>query len=65
MKSWVHETADVIRSKYTAANGLGVIPNIAHGEESAEDMFGPNVQRLREVKAKYDPDGVWKKGVRI
>ena len=60
---WVRETVDAIRSKQPDG---GAIPNFAYGDEPAEVLFGPeNAKRLKEVKDRYDPDGVWKKGVRI
>lgn len=38
--------------------------NFAMGPEytSVEDIFGDNLERLRKVKAKYDPTKVWNKG---
>lgn len=38
---------------------------MAQGDESAEDIFGKNLLRLRQVKAKYDPQKVWSKGIVI
>ena len=38
---------------------------MAQGGERAEDVWGANLQRLRRVKAKYDPKKVFSKGVVI
>ncbi len=36
-------------------------PNFASGRERVNDVFGENMGRLREVKAKYDPGFVFRK----
>ncbi|KXN83438.1 hypothetical protein AN958_01452 [Leucoagaricus sp. SymC.cos] len=44
---------------------LGWFLSMAQGEEYPEDVYGKCLPRLRQVKAKYDPKQVWKKGVTI
>ncbi|THH09751.1 hypothetical protein EW146_g8591 [Bondarzewia mesenterica] len=57
--AWVRKTVGIIRDKYP--NG-GAIPNFACGDESAVVIYGAeNAKKLKEIKAKYDPAGFWKK----
>lgn len=60
--AFVKEIADYIHHQNRA---LGIQLNMARGDERAEDVFGVNLPRLRKLKAKYDPKGVWAKGFRI
>ncbi|TFY79597.1 hypothetical protein EWM64_g4415 [Hericium alpestre] len=63
----VKDIADYIRQANTAHAGhdLGVLLSMAQGDEPPEAVFGPNLPRLRKLKAKYDPKNVWKKGFAI
>ena len=46
----------------TSADALVQYPNISAGNESAHvDVFAQNYDRLSEVKAKYDPQLVFRK----
>ena len=56
-----------MREKSAALSGrdLGLWVSMAQGGERAEDVWGANLQRLRRVKAKYDPKKVFSKGVVI
>ncbi|KAF3907141.1 hypothetical protein ABW21_db0205284 [Orbilia brochopaga] len=36
-------------------------PLLTDGEEKLASVFGPNLQRMRELKRKYDPDVMWDK----
>ena len=39
-----------------------IYPNLSEGGEGkSKKVFGPNLQRLQQLKAKYDPDMVWNK----
>ena len=31
--------------------------NFAHGDEDLESVYGVNVERLKEIKQRYDPNG--------
>lgn len=47
------------------ATDLGWFLSMCQGDEKAEDVFGANLARLRDVKARYDPKKVWSKGIVI
>ena len=36
-------------------------PNVSSGTEKIESVYGSNMPRLKELKAKYDPDMMWNK----
>lgn len=36
-------------------------PNVSSGTEKIESVYGSNLPRLRDLKAKYDPDMMWNK----
>jgi len=38
---------------------------ISEGDESTRDAYGPNVRRLAEIKAKYDPHNVLRSNINI
>ena len=40
----------------------GYFLNFAQGDERIEEVHGPNLPRLRKLKAKYDPKKLWKTG---
>ncbi|KAA1467505.1 FAD-binding domain-containing protein [Dentipellis sp. KUC8613] len=65
--AWLKSIAEFIREANTANSGedLGVILGMATGDELPEAVFGPNLPRLRKLKAKYDPKNVWSKGFTI
>lgn len=67
MRSFVAETASSIRQSNTqrAGKDAGCFLNFAQGDEPVEEVFGPNLPKLRKLKAKYDPEGLWRKGVFI
>lgn len=44
---------------------VGYFLNFAQGDESPEMVHGPSLPKLRKLKAKYDPKGLWRKGVFI
>ena len=31
--------------------------NFAHGDESAEEIYGESLPRLRDLKGRWDPEG--------
>jgi hypothetical protein len=40
-----------------------MLASLAYGTENVEEIFGKEMaNRLRSIKAKYDPDNVWTKG---
>ncbi|KAA1475122.1 FAD-binding domain-containing protein [Dentipellis sp. KUC8613] len=65
VSKFVASLANYMHSENTALLGrdLGIMVSIAQGDEPVEVVFGQNVGRLRKVKAKYDPERVWKRGV--
>jgi FAD/FMN-containing dehydrogenase len=54
---WVRETCDRLRD---AAAVPGTLPNFAGGEgPDADDVYADHADRLRAVRDRYDPDGVF------
>lgn len=54
---WVRETCDRLRD---AAAIPGTLPNFAGGEDpDADDVYADHADRLRTVRDRYDPDGVF------
>jgi len=54
---WVRETCDALRD---AAALPGALPNFAGGEDpDAADVYAADADRLRAVRSRYDPDGVF------
>ncbi|KAF8148698.1 FAD-binding domain-containing protein [Crassisporium funariophilum] len=67
MRSFVAETSFKIRQDNTerAGKDAGFFLNFAQGDEPLEQVFGPNLPKLSKLKAKYDPQRLWKKGMFI
>ncbi|KAF5316767.1 hypothetical protein D9619_006849 [Psilocybe cf. subviscida] len=47
------------------ADDVGYFLNFAQGDESPEMVHGSNLSKLRKLKARYDPKGLWSRGVFI
>lgn len=64
VQAFVSSIAKYIRKADALKTGkdLGIPLCYARGDEAPEDVFGPNLPRLRKLKAKYDPTNVWSKG---
>ncbi|OAL57120.1 FAD-binding domain-containing protein [Pyrenochaeta sp. DS3sAY3a] len=45
--------------------GVGQYGNYANTDVAANDIFGANVQRLEDLKHKYDPDNLFSHGTRL
>ncbi|KAF9482343.1 FAD-binding domain-containing protein [Pholiota conissans] len=67
MRKFVAESTEYMRRENRKKTGkdAGYFINFAQGEEPIEEVFGPNLPRLRKLKAKYDPKKVWSKGCLI
>ncbi|KAF9559582.1 FAD-binding domain-containing protein [Agrocybe pediades] len=67
MRSFVAKTANEIRQFNTrkAGKDAGFFLNFAQGDETLEEVHGPNLPKLKKLKAKYDPKGLWRKGIYI
>ncbi len=63
-RTFTAEVVDLVRKKNAelAGQDLGWFLNLCQGDENPEDVFGSNLVRLREVKAKYDPRKTFSKG---
>lgn len=74
MRKFTADITDYIRDRNlqkmreshpSGADDVGYFLNFSQGEEPPEVVHGPNLPRLRKLKAKYDPKGLWTKGVFI
>ena len=67
MRSFVAKTATELRQFNTNRAGKDVefFLNFAQGDETLEEVHGSNLPKLRKPKAKYDPNGLWRKGMFI
>lgn len=67
MRAFVSESTELMRQRNREKTGkdAGYFLNFAQGEEPIEEVFGPNLPRLRKLKAKYDPKKLWSKGCLI
>ncbi|KAG6884720.1 hypothetical protein C0992_005870 [Termitomyces sp. T32_za158] len=67
ISDFVASTVAFIRSQNIKLSGkdYGYFLNMAQGDESPEDVFGDNLPRLSELKSKYDPHNLFKKGLPI
>ncbi|KAH8719407.1 hypothetical protein GQ44DRAFT_712337 [Phaeosphaeriaceae sp. PMI808] len=48
-----------------SSEGVGQYGNYANAEVEPEDIYGANVQRLEDLKRKYDPDNLFGYGSRL
>ena len=64
VRQFVTEIVRFVREKSAEFSGqdLGWLLSMCQGDENPEDVFGDSLPRLRKIKAKYDPEKVWKKG---
>lgn len=55
--------ASKVRDMWRKTDGLdspAAYINFAHGDETPEEIYGENVDRLRSLKAEFDPENVFK-----
>jgi FAD/FMN-containing dehydrogenase len=52
--AWARESYDAMRSSFTAGRYVNYLGD-DDGEDAVAAAYGPNYQRLRALKAKYDP----------
>jgi FAD/FMN-containing dehydrogenase len=45
--------------------GVGQYGNYATADVIANQIFGPNVKRLEELKHRYDPDNLFSHGTKL
>ncbi|EPQ26170.1 uncharacterized protein PFL1_06377 [Pseudozyma flocculosa PF-1] len=58
MKESARVLADQARAEGQKVDDLWLYPNYLIADTPVEKIFGPNLGRLRQVKRKYDPNGV-------
>jgi FAD/FMN-containing dehydrogenase len=62
-KAWARDTYDVLKPHFGKTRYLNYLEEDA--AETAAAIYGPNYNRLREIKRKYDPENVFKANVNI
>jgi FAD/FMN-containing dehydrogenase len=64
MRAWAAAQVDALRAAEpagAACAGPAAYANYGLGDERARDVFGGNYARLQRLKARFDPDGVFRK----
>jgi FAD/FMN-containing dehydrogenase len=56
--AWARESYDAMRSSFTAGRYVNYLGD-DDGEDAVAAAYGPNYQRLRTLKAKYDPTNLF------
>ena len=56
--AWARESYDVMRPSFTAGRYVNYLGD-DDGEDAVAAAYGPNYQRLRTLKAKYDPTNLF------
>ena len=57
--AWTKETFDALRPQFAARRWLSYLGD-DQGEDAVRAAYGPNYDRLREVKRRYDPENVFR-----
>jgi FAD/FMN-containing dehydrogenase len=55
---WSRETFEELRPSFSAGRWLNYLGD-DQGDDAIRDAYGPNYERLREVKRRYDPENVF------
>ena len=55
---WTRETFAALRPHFSARRWLNYLGD-DQGDDAIRDAYGPNYERLRAVKRRYDPDNVF------
>jgi FAD/FMN-containing dehydrogenase len=56
--AWTRETFTALRPHFASRRWLNYLGD-DQADDAIRDAYGPNYDRLREVKRKYDPDNVF------
>ena len=56
--AWTRETFDALRPHFAGRRWLNYLGD-DQGEDAVRAAYGPNYDRLREIKRRYDPDNVF------
>ena len=58
--AWVRETVELMRPHSDGGMYLNFPGFLEEGEQLVREGYGPNYERLAEVKSKYDPDNLFR-----
>jgi FAD/FMN-containing dehydrogenase len=62
---WTKETFDAVRPHVSTRRYVGYFSGDDTGEERARAAYGSNYERLRQVKAAYDPENCFRHNTNV
>ena len=63
--SWVRDTYSALQPHMGKTRYLNYLSDDESGDAALAQVYGPNLARLKQIKAKYDPENVFRVNVNI
>jgi FAD/FMN-containing dehydrogenase len=64
-KTWVRDTYSALQPHMGKTRYLNYLGDDESGDAALAQVYGPNLARLKQVKAKYDPENVFRVNVNV